>query len=178
MLVIRATRLTNNQTATIHQFFADSDNCTVEKCFLGIVPDETHTTDMDDLFGLTSMVESYQLRLIEIQIRHLEWQWSSTQPHFMQTEGFIAFSAGLETDLYLGDMLATFGTPDTITNTVFNAYMHYPQHGFSLKVPLNCAAVWYSPVTVLYRLPATIPIETATLPETVHRHCHRYSRFP
>lgn len=178
-------RNVQNQRSIIETFFAESENCETERCFLGVVPDETQTTDIDDLFAQTDVVADYQLRAVEIQIRHLEWVWSGLQPHFVQEDGFIEFSAGvvndlrLNTDLTLGDMLITFGEPESITTSVFDAYLYYPQQGFILQVGITCDRIWQSDVTVLYRLPSRVQLETFTLPEAIDSLCatHR-SQFP
>ncbi|MGB7339114.1 MAG: hypothetical protein WBC91_09505 [Phototrophicaceae bacterium] len=156
MSLIHLSQRPNNR-ATIQQFLTAPDTCERQPCFLGIIPEESEQEAVYSALANASIVEDIRLAQIEFGLRQLFIQWNGEQPHFIVDEGYITLVGGraetieLTTELLLGDIVAVFGEPSHIIIATFDVYLYYAETGLVVESRINCDAVWYSSVTILWQ---------------------------
>lgn len=166
-------------TDDIYTFFTASENCEHVPCFLGIIPAETETQMMYEIINNTSMIEDYRAIQVEFGVRQLYWQWSGTQPSYITGEGFIVFIGGqadlirIHTDLTVGEMLLSFGEPESVLTTPFDMYLHYPNYGLSIRALPNCDAVWLSPTDIQIHENPRMIADIVSVHDALTQYCAR-----
>ncbi|MGJ3241047.1 MAG: hypothetical protein ACFE0Q_20220 [Anaerolineae bacterium] len=167
LLMIRVVSYRPGNVSNITETLTQAPGCTGGSCFLGIVPDDTEQDAVYQALNQSPYVAGFRMAQVEFGLRQMFVQWSGEQPDFLIDEGYItligerAETVELTTNLYLGEIMLALGMPDHMTRTAFNLYLHYDSHGIMIESVVNCDALWYSSVRVIYRSPPARLVDRA-----------------
>jgi len=159
LLIIGLMRLASYSTDSldsIASFFKDSSPCETSPCFISIIPDESTESDLIDLLQQSPYVTDYEV--IENESgTSIIIDWNHRQMPFLIADGIIRFNGDLvetielQTNLTIGEILLSAGQPTNTLLSTHNAYLYYLLDGFVIESQINCDAIWFSPVRVIYR---------------------------
>ncbi len=131
-------------------FLTQSENCADVPCFLGVTPGETPALEIDDVLLVSQHVQWAEVVDVMARLDHVNWRWSGTQPEYLQAAGRVDISgdafAGwltLMPELSLAQLLLILGEPQHVGGQFSEVLLRYPQYGFLVRLPGDCASFWH-----------------------------------
>lgn len=161
-LLIGAVRLLAYDEAAIAQVRAllTSSEACASPCFLGIRPGHTPTRQVPELLQAHPWVQEMETRRVQNEYDTITLHWSGSQPDFIREAGRVNLWHGavdwiaVQPEITLAEIWLAFGVPATSRVDRYNITLHYPAHGFYVRLATHCRELWSQQPAIYITRPA------------------------